>query len=1222
MKKILLLILFSSSLFSQVDKSHEEYMKKILNSSQSPNKWIFTDYSKEGNVDISTGNFGITIPFADIENQYLSLPVSLSYSTSGVKVDENASEIGMGWNLIAGGQISRKVNDRSDDLEVYNAEGNLFVERKPTSGGPVMVDWKSHYFQLSNKGLSRGSAMYSSGFDSPYYDGAAAFNEYYSKYFPLPRKKLSDLSTLVTDHPMLSIADMRNNKQRVDSKRDVFQVSVGDLHFHFILKIKDEFLNPVNLITTKGIVPRIDSPWDPNREYYEAVAIDDNEIKIEINREGWEPFFYEWPTLPATERLGKVVSKTFIIGFIVTDKRGIKYYFENYLFTEPQFLVTLTDHGDTSPDNHRTIQALMQDVQVNNWVLSKIVLPNLEKIEYDYLKSRITEPKIVPREHDGEYTGYQYNLFPQITPDSYSFTNLEYEKLYIQKIRSRNQTIQFNYDEISRTDLQNSKRLKNIQLFDINNSLIKQLDLISDYKGPTTSNNYLSKRLFLDKLIEKRITDRKNIQYDDSKKIEYTFDYYNPNNLPSKNAIGFQDLYGYYLGNAIENSYPPFPKLYINPNDEGNKISYYPINSPNSITFNGAERRPNANTVYFGAMKEIKFPSKGSLAIEYESNQFSGTSNVETNLNGPGCRVKYLKYFSQQNTLVKNKRYSYNLFEQSITSGKVMYKPSYAYITNYVFDNSKNLAVEQTKQYPNIFDVLWAAYYKYTTTKEMLNQNGINDLDALYRKLIKTSTHPIGPQTDTFGREIIYTNVLEEDLDVNNSNTTKGKIKYYNYYIDNRAEVNVISGPTDELTYLPPCSKWVVTQDTGIAWNGDPQSSAQTMTYPWRDYYGNEKKVKYGFVEKKGKDIFPFPERNYFSNNDALKIGKTYKIEYFNNLNVKVQEKNYDYSLISNSTYKTLNFNIDYTDTYEYVVSSGLRDSMSAYNKGGLYFFAIDSLYTNQKMVLKSQETIQYNNIGVIKERIDNEYNKYFLLGETQTTLSNNSVVKNKLYYPFNTSGSTSLTNSLQKLINKNRVSELIREEIFVDGIKTKSILKSYKEVAIDDINNVSIPSEIYINKGILDIDDSKTIDLKVTYNQFDNKGNLIEYSIFNSGVTNAIIWGYNKTLPIAKIENVTYSQIQSFEANLQALSIADDDRTIGSLGKEGAFRTSLNNLRSSLPNAIVTTYTYDPLIGVTSITDPKGSTIYYEYDEFNRLKQVKDKDGNILTENDYHYKN
>ena len=54
---------------------------------------------------------------------------------------------------------------------------------------------------------------------------------------------------------------------------------------------------------------------------------------------------------------------------------------------------------------------------------------------------------------------------------------------------------------------------------------------------------------------------------------------------------------------------------------------------------------------------------------------------------------------------------------------------------------------------------------------------------------------------------------------------------------------------------------------------------------------------------------------------------------------------------------------------------------------------------------------------------------------------------------------------------------------------------------------------------------------------------------------------------------------------------------------------------------AQMTTYTYDPLIGETSVTDPKGEITYYEYDAFQRLMNIKDKDGNINKHVDYHYK-
>ena len=54
---------------------------------------------------------------------------------------------------------------------------------------------------------------------------------------------------------------------------------------------------------------------------------------------------------------------------------------------------------------------------------------------------------------------------------------------------------------------------------------------------------------------------------------------------------------------------------------------------------------------------------------------------------------------------------------------------------------------------------------------------------------------------------------------------------------------------------------------------------------------------------------------------------------------------------------------------------------------------------------------------------------------------------------------------------------------------------------------------------------------------------------------------------------------------------------------------------------AQMTTYTYEPLVGMSSMTDLNGLTTTYEYDEFQRLQLVKDPDGNIIHHYQYHYK-
>lgn len=64
-----------------------------------------------------------------------------------------------------------------------------------------------------------------------------------------------------------------------------------------------------------------------------------------------------------------------------------------------------------------------------------------------------------------------------------------------------------------------------------------------------------------------------------------------------------------------------------------------------------------------------------------------------------------------------------------------------------------------------------------------------------------------------------------------------------------------------------------------------------------------------------------------------------------------------------------------------------------------------------------------------------------------------------------------------------------------------------------------------------------------------------------------------------------------------------------------------IDSLRESLIDAIITTYEYEPLVGVTSIKDPKGEVTEFIYDTFNRLKEVRDSEGNLITDHSYHYR-
>jgi YD repeat-containing protein len=65
---------------------------------------------------------------------------------------------------------------------------------------------------------------------------------------------------------------------------------------------------------------------------------------------------------------------------------------------------------------------------------------------------------------------------------------------------------------------------------------------------------------------------------------------------------------------------------------------------------------------------------------------------------------------------------------------------------------------------------------------------------------------------------------------------------------------------------------------------------------------------------------------------------------------------------------------------------------------------------------------------------------------------------------------------------------------------------------------------------------------------------------------------------------------------------------------------TAYDDVRVFPSDAQMTTYTYDSTGNITSSTDAKGLTTFYEYDSMQRLVNVRDKDKNIVKHVDYHY--
>ncbi len=74
------------------------------------------------------------------------------------------------------------------------------------------------------------------------------------------------------------------------------------------------------------------------------------------------------------------------------------------------------------------------------------------------------------------------------------------------------------------------------------------------------------------------------------------------------------------------------------------------------------------------------------------------------------------------------------------------------------------------------------------------------------------------------------------------------------------------------------------------------------------------------------------------------------------------------------------------------------------------------------------------------------------------------------------------------------------------------------------------------------------------------------------------------------------------------------------SLTLQSSVIASIDEVRLYPEGAEMTTYTYSPLIGITSVNNAKNEIIYYEYDALSRLLYIKDQYGNIMKRTDYHY--
>lgn len=237
----------------------------------------------------------------------------------------------------------------------------------------------------------------------------------------------------------------------------------------------------------------------------------------------------------------------------------------------------------------------------------------------------------------------------------------------------------------------------------------------------------------------------------------------------------------------------------------------------------------------------------------------------------------------------------------------------------------------------------------------------------------------------------------------------------------------------------------------------------------------------------------------------------------------------------------------------------------------------------------------------------NNEYNTRDYLTKKSVTSTDNSVTETTYQYAHEKNNT--------KLINANMIAIPLETSVVEKEIPSASgTLISKSETKYDDASHLFPSSAISYNLQ------SGNASTQVTFNKYDVKGNILQYTT-KDGIPTSIIWGYNGTQTIAKIEGALYDNIKNNPLITAIINASNSDAA--NPATESSLIATLDALRNDInfKNFQMATFTYDPLIGVTTLTPPSGIKEIYKYDSANRLEKIVDEEGKILKEYQYNYK-
>lgn len=233
---------------------------------------------------------------------------------------------------------------------------------------------------------------------------------------------------------------------------------------------------------------------------------------------------------------------------------------------------------------------------------------------------------------------------------------------------------------------------------------------------------------------------------------------------------------------------------------------------------------------------------------------------------------------------------------------------------------------------------------------------------------------------------------------------------------------------------------------------------------------------------------------------------------------------------------------------------------------------------------------IMENNVKYTKKYTYHNKHSYNIASIT-TWGEDNTVIKEKFTYPgdnLSNFGDEQTTN-VGLILGQNRLTLPLRVECFIDDSLTVRKTIQYKVLPqVTGHNPYIVPEKEYFGT------ENQQEECRITYSYHNADGKISTSAI--DGESTVYIWGYCGMYPLAVIKNATYEEV----TNILGENFLE--KVMEKSAPDVIDIEQINTLRTSLTNAMVTSYTYQPLTGILSETNPAGLSVYYTYDSSDRL--------------------